>query len=119
MMSNASMRQPMGSLFKPTVGCFITPLMSASLMIAGDLSRSDSSLKFRSFPYPALCCMHAPTNFLGTPINLSLFQTKCVHLIEKKPCRLSLSDELTPPSYFPMCKGIAQSSSPSNGSGLP
>ncbi|MED6281659.1 hypothetical protein CHARACLAT_023938 [Characodon lateralis] len=32
---------------------------------------------------------------------------------------LSLSDELTPPSYFPMSKGIAQTSSPSNGSGLP
>ncbi|MED6255975.1 hypothetical protein ATANTOWER_017780, partial [Ataeniobius toweri] len=33
--------------------------------------------------------------------------------------QVSLSDELTPPSYFPMSKGIAQSSSPSNGSGLP
>ncbi|MED6243621.1 hypothetical protein ATANTOWER_023650 [Ataeniobius toweri] len=32
---------------------------------------------------------------------------------------VSLSDELPPPSYFPMSKGIAQSSSPSNGSGLP
>ncbi|KAK5621457.1 hypothetical protein CRENBAI_005986 [Crenichthys baileyi] len=32
---------------------------------------------------------------------------------------LSLSDELTPPTYFLFSKGIAQSSSPSNGSGLP
>ncbi|MEQ2237270.1 hypothetical protein ILYODFUR_021504 [Ilyodon furcidens] len=30
----------------------------------------------------------------------------------------SLSDDLTPPSNFPISKGIVQSSSPSNGSGL-
>ncbi|MEQ2299806.1 hypothetical protein AMECASPLE_018824, partial [Ameca splendens] len=50
-------------------------------------------------------------------VKLKFEDFSCAMLIFDK--QLSLSDELTPPSYFPLSKGIAQTSSPSNGSGLP
>ncbi|MED6262974.1 hypothetical protein ATANTOWER_031436 [Ataeniobius toweri] len=55
----------------------------------------------------------------GTSIPHHAPATTLTHHITATATIVSLSDELTPPSYFPMSKGIAQSSSPSNGSGLP
>ncbi|MEQ2222730.1 hypothetical protein ILYODFUR_029428 [Ilyodon furcidens] len=70
-------------------------------------------------------------NFLALQkLTRGLLQTVCVSMEDQRQDKfrrfskrsknvVSLSDELTPPSYFSMSKGIAQSSSPSNGSGLP
>ncbi|MED6256250.1 hypothetical protein ATANTOWER_022616 [Ataeniobius toweri] len=63
-------------------------------------------------------CLHAITHSSSLPSQTHSASVPLRHNLSFS-CLFSLSNELTPPSYFPVSEGVAQSSSPSNGSRLP